>query len=184
RVGPELAPADRPLRDLQRQGLSPGVERRPNDARRGGAARRSEPQTMTRSAVRSLALSLAALLGTACGKSGPTAPAGPGPYDCLGQALPTTAPSAITVQGTVKSNVLAPSPLAGATVQAFQTGNATALATATSGAQGNYSVTLSTGGTPLDGYVRVSKASYLDTYGYPPAPLAADASESVLLLTS
>jgi hypothetical protein len=122
----------------------------------------------------------------ACGgKSGPTGTGGgPDPYACLGQPLPTTAPSAVSVTGVVRSNALAPSPLAGASVKGFQTGNATALDSSTSDAGGNYSMTLSTGGTPLDGYIRVSKSSYLDTYGYPPQPLAANISESVLLITS
>jgi hypothetical protein len=121
----------------------------------------------------------------ACGgKSGTTGISGPDPYACLGQPLPATAPSTVTVQGTVRYNVATPTALAGATVQGFKTGDTTTLAATTSDAGGNYLLSLSTGGVPIDGYIRVSKSSYLDTYGYPPQPLSANAAESVLLITS
>ncbi|HXM39283.1 MAG TPA: hypothetical protein VN908_11575 [Gemmatimonadales bacterium] len=86
--------------------------------------------------------------------------------------------------GIVQASVTSPTPLAGALVEAFRTGNATALASMTTATDGKFKLTIATGGTPLDGYVRVSKASYIDTYAYPPAPLVANFSQSLLVLTS
>jgi len=133
--------------------------------------------------VRCLSCSLTALVLAACGsKNNPSGPSGP--YSCIGAALPTTAPASITVTGTITGNVTSPSPLAGAAVTGFQTGNATKLDSATTNASGNFSLTIATGGSPVDGYVRVSKAGYIDTYGYPPAPLAASGSQSAVLITT
>ncbi|HZD85013.1 MAG TPA: hypothetical protein VE052_03795, partial [Gemmatimonadaceae bacterium] len=76
--------------------------------------------------VRCLSFSLAALVLAACGsKNNPSGPSGP--YSCLGAALPTTAPASITVTGTITGNVTSPSPVAGAAVVGFRTGNATKL---------------------------------------------------------
>jgi hypothetical protein len=84
----------------------------------------------------------------------------------------------------VRGNVLTPAPLAGVQLDAFRTGNATSLATATSATDGTYSLTVATGGMPVDGYLRATKATYLDEYAYPPAPLVANSTQSLLLLTS
>ena len=113
------------------------------------------------------------------GSTGPT-----GSFNCQGQPLPTTATNPVVVTGLIRANVLTPAPLAGATVKGFKTGVATALDSTTSDSVGNYSLTLATASVPLDGYVLVSKTGYVDTYGYPPAPLAASAAQSVLLVTS
>ena len=50
----------------------------------------------------------------------------------------------------------------------------TAVATATSDTAGNYTLTVQTGGHPLDGYIKATIIGYLDTYLYPPAPFAVD----------
>lgn len=134
--------------------------------------------------VRCLSVSLTALVLAACGgKDNPSSPA-TGPYRCIGNALPTTAPASITLTGTISANVTSPAPLAGAAVVGFRTGSATKLDSATTDANGNFSLTLATGGTPVDGYVRVAKSGYIDTYGYPPAPLAASGSQSALVITT
>src|SRR5882762_324191 len=88
--------------------------------------------------VRCLSFSLAALVLAACGsKSNPSGPSGP--YSCIGAALPTTAPASITVTGTITANATtSPSPLAGAAVVGFQTGNATKLDSVTTDASGHF----------------------------------------------
>ncbi len=108
----------------------------------------------------------------------------PGPFDCLGQPLPTNAPNSVIVTGVVRAGALAPTARAGAVVKGFKTGTAIALDSTTSDASGNYTLTLATGGVPIDGYVQVRDSGYIDTYGYPPLPLSANASESVLLITT
>lgn len=71
----------------------------------------------------------------------------------------------ITISGSV--------PLAGATVGAYRNGaDSTAIATATTDASGNYTITITTNGQALDGYLKASKTDYTDTYLYPPFALA------------
>jgi hypothetical protein len=86
--------------------------------------------------------------------------------------------------GTITSNVATPTPLVGAAVVGFRTGTATKLDSATTNASGNFTLTLATGGTPVDGYLRVSKVGYIDTYAYPPAPLATSGSHSAAVITT
>ncbi|HEX4561355.1 MAG TPA: carboxypeptidase-like regulatory domain-containing protein [Gemmatimonadales bacterium] len=123
---------------------------------------------------------LGAFLAMACSKS-TTAPKPTG-YECLGQAYPTSAPASITVSGTVADFINGP--LAGARVYAFKTGTAGAIDSATTDAGGAFSMSVSTGGTPLDGYLKASKSGYIDTYAYPSAPLPANAIISVPVVTS
>ena len=105
-------------------------------------------------------------------------------FECLGQPLPTTAPATITVTGQVRKNVLSPNALGGAYVFAFRTGDTTTLAADTSNTPGFYSLTITTGATPVNGYVRVTDSTHISTYAYPAVPLAADATENVLMITS
>ena len=141
------------------------------------------------SGVRSSRFAAAAVVLAACGgNSNITMNTGPDTtthtstaYTCVGQALPTTAASTVTISGTVTDVSTA---IAGATVAAFSTGNATALSSTTTAADGSYSISVSTGGTPLDGYLRISKSTYDTTYLYPSAPLVASVSGAkVVLLT-
>jgi hypothetical protein len=85
-------------------------------------------------------------------------------------------PAMITITGTAKSNSgTATTPLSGVTIAAYSNSDeATPVATATSDTAGNYTLTVTTGGHALDGYIKATIATYLDTYLYPPAPLAAD----------
>jgi hypothetical protein len=126
------------------------------------------------------AVVLVVFMVAACGKSS-TAPKPTG-YECLGQAYPTTAPASITVSGTVADFLSGP--LVGASVYAFKTGTAAAIDSATTDAAGAFSMTVSTGGTPLNGYLKASKSGYIDTYAYPSAPLPASATISVPVVTS
>src|SRR5215471_5924270 len=76
------------------------------------------------------------------------------PFGCLGQPLPTTAPPMITLTGTTEEiKNLAAQPLSATMVSAFSNAGGGQLATATSATDGTYSLTITTGGTPLDGYV-------------------------------
>lgn len=113
----------------------------------------------------------------------PDAP--PSPYGCIGRAHPTTAPAQITVAGI--SNEISTSgqePLPSAMIRISTVGDVQ-LGTATSDATtGAYSITVDTGGSPVDGYLHATHASYLDTYVYPPAPLANDQASVPVLMVS
>ena len=73
-------------------------------------------------------------------------------------------------------------PLEGATIEAYRNGTATPIGTATSAADGNYSITLTTDGTAIDGYLKGTSATRIDNYLYPPKPLAADRMNATILL--
>ncbi len=75
-------------------------------------------------------------------------------------------------------------PLAGATIEAFARAGGTPLATTTSAADGTYSLTLATSGTAIDGYLKGTSAGRIDTYLYPPAPLAADTTDATMLIVN
>lgn len=83
-----------------------------------------------------------------------------------------------TVEGT------AIEPLEGATIEAFRRDGGAALAMTTSAADGTYSITLETGGTALDGYLKGTSAGRLDTYLYPPRPLAEDRDGATMLIVT
>jgi hypothetical protein len=74
--------------------------------------------------------------------------------------------------------------LAGATIEAYRNGTATPLGTATSGSDGAYSITLTTDGTAIDGYLKGTSATRLDTYLYPPKPLTGDRMNATMLLVT
>ncbi len=86
-----------------------------------------------------------------------------------------SAAAKITVAGTAKAQGASATPLAGVAIAAYRNGDETTpLATATSDTQGNYTMDIETGGVAIDGYIKATIASYLDTYLYPPSPLAED----------
>lgn len=139
--------------------------------------------------------SLASLVLAACG--GDDGPAGgapdadpaaidaaPTPYGCIGRAHPTTAPAMITVAGvTNEINTDGQVPLDGVALTVADSDDTT-LTTGTSDGSGNYSVTVSTGGAPVDGYIQGTTSNYKETYVYPPAPLANDQASVPVLLVS
>src|SRR6266571_1740381 len=129
-------------------------------------------------ATRTLPLALIAAAVAACGNSnGPDAR-----FACLGQALPTTAPPTIAINGQV-ADIVTHSPVSSAPVFAFRTGDTTTLAADTTNAPGFYSLTISTGGTPVDGYLRVTQSTYMTTYAYPAQPLRGDTVNNILMVT-
>lgn len=99
-----------------------------------------------------------------------------------GPMVPTT----ITVTGTASARSASGSmPLMGVTVGAYASSNeSTPVTTAMTDAMGNFTLTIPTNGVALDGYVKATLSTYMDTYLYPPAPLAADYSgATVVMLT-
>jgi hypothetical protein len=69
-------------------------------------------------------------------------------------------------------------PLAGAVITAYaKTDEATAVATATSAADGSYTLTVPAGA-PLDGFLKGVAKDHVDTYLYPPASISADFSNA------
>ncbi len=133
-------------------------------------------------ATRTVPFALIAVTLAACssGSSGPAAG-----FECLGQALPTTAPALVNVTGRVTANVLSPTPVRGALVSAFRSGDTTTLATTTTNTPGAYGLSITTGGAPVNGYLRVTDSSHhLDTYAYPAVPLSRDAVDNVLMVSS
>jgi hypothetical protein len=72
--------------------------------------------------------------------------------------------------------------VAGATIAAYRSSDNMQVATATSDASGNY--TLAIDAPPLDGYVKVTKSGYTDTYVYPAAPWIQDATIATDILSS
>ena len=126
-------------------------------------------------------LALGATFIAACGSdsSGPQ-----DGFECLGQALPTTAPALIDVTGQVLQNVISPNALGGAPVFAFRTGDTTHIAADTSSTPGFFDLSITTGGTPVDGYLRVTDSAHITTYAYPARPLADNATETVLMVTN
>jgi len=133
-------------------------------------------------ATRTLPFALIAAALAACSgnSNGPSAG-----FECLGQALPTTAPALVNVTGMVTSNVLSPSPVPQAFVYGFRTGDTTHLAGDTTDTPGRYSLAISTGGLPVNGYVAISDSGHhIDTYAYPAVPLATDAIDNVLMVSA
>lgn len=89
---------------------------------------------------------------------------------------PPSAPAMITVSGTAtKHENTSTSPAAGVMVGAYKNSDPnTAVATAMTDANGNYTMMIPTGGVAVDGYLKATLASFLDTYLYPPKALDAD----------
>lgn len=99
---------------------------------------------------------------------------------------PPSAPAMITISGTASKRMgVDETPAEGAMVAAFKNSDPnTPVATATTDAAGNYSLTIETGGVAVDGYVKATLAGFLDLYLYPPRPLAADYAGASLNIVS
>ena len=94
-----------------------------------------------------------------------------------------TAPPTINVSGVASEiGVGGRTPVAGVVVEAYREGNDAVIAMATSAADGKFTVPVPTGGVALDGYLLAKHATHLNTYLYPPAPLAADSDQATVLL--
>jgi hypothetical protein len=90
---------------------------------------------------------------------------------------PPNVPAMITISGTAAEPSTtggADTPLAGVVVEAHKASDDSLVTMATTDAQGKYSLTITTNGVPVDGYLKATLAQYGDTYLFPPAPLIAD----------
>jgi hypothetical protein len=112
----------------------------------------------------------------------PEAEAGVDPFACLGQPLPTTAPAMLQIGGITAG--IDQLPIDAVDVEAFIGASTTAAAMTTSAATGVYSLTLATGGVPVDGYLRASKNGLIDSYFYAPTPVAASTNQATILLAT
>lgn len=96
-----------------------------------------------------------------------------------------SAAAMITITGTTVEKGLSTAPLSGVTVGAYQNSDEnTALATAVSDTAGNFSLTITTNGHPLDGFLKATVTGHLDTYLYPPTVLVADYSGASMNLVT
>jgi len=88
----------------------------------------------------------------------------------------------ITITGTAKANNgSSTTPLAGVAIGVFSNSDEnTPIGTATSDTAGNWMVTVPTGGHALDGFIKATVSGYIDSYLYPPAPIAADFSGAAM----
>lgn len=92
---------------------------------------------------------------------------------------PPSVPAMIALSGVAeKQEQSGSTPLAGIAIAIMKRGSDTPLATATTDAQGKYSVMVATGGAPIDGYVKATKTGYVDTYAYPGAAWLADSTQA------
>src|SRR5213593_36433 len=76
----------------------------------------------------------------------------------------------VTVSGTaVEVSASGMTPLAGITVGAYRAADeATAVATATTDADGKYALKIPSNGAAVDGFLKATKDGYMVTYLYPP----------------
>jgi hypothetical protein len=54
----------------------------------------------------------------------------------------------------------------------------------TTDGSGNFTLTVMTDGTALDGYLKATIASYMDTYLYPPAPISANFNNATVIMVT
>lgn len=92
---------------------------------------------------------------------------------------PPSVPAMIKLSGVAEEQAQSGStPLAGVAISVLKRGSDTPLATATSDAQGKYSVMVATGSLPVDAYIKATKQGFVDTYAYPGAAWIADATNA------
>lgn len=131
-----------------------------------------------------IAIAATAVLASACSiPEKQLTPLGP-PYACLGQPLPTTAKTQVTITGTL-SDPFTGNMISGAVVLGFQVGipNVPIFMT-TSDAGGQFTQRQGTGNVPRDAYLKVAPNGYLGTYYYPAVPITDDADATIQLFTT
>jgi hypothetical protein len=105
-----------------------------------------------------------------------------------GGGTQTDAPSGSTIKisGTaVEVSAAGSKPLLGVAVGAFAaTNESTPVATAMTDANGNYTLMVPSTGGALDGFLKATKDTYMDTYLYSPAPLAADFDKAAIKMVT
>jgi hypothetical protein len=106
-------------------------------------------------------------------------------FTCMNNPAPTTATNPVLVAGTAQNFDIvaqAPVPVADATVGAFQLDGDPIGANDTSDANGNWDLSVPSGGTPIDGYIQATKAGHRTVRIYPPEPMRADQANIPALL--
>lgn len=95
-------------------------------------------------------------------------------------------PAMITISGTAAEGGSGGSstPQQGVAMSVYSTTNeSTPLGTAMTDAQGKYSITITTNGQPVDGFVKAVKGGYKTSYFYPPGSWFKDSSADVNMIT-
>lgn len=82
--------------------------------------------------------------------------------------------SSIMITGTATAPGVTTTNVSGATIGAYQAADDSLVMMTTTDASGNFTLTIPTNGVALDGYLKATLTSYVDTYLYPPAPLTAN----------
>jgi hypothetical protein len=93
----------------------------------------------------------------------------------------STVPAMITISGqALQQDQSGETPVAGVAISAFASSNESApLASTTTDASGNYTLMIATQGQPIDGYIKATMSGLVDTYVYPPVPMAKDQTNAV-----
>lgn len=139
-------------------------------------------------------LAFSALILVACGDNGGGSSsddaaigddAQPQPIDASTIDAPP-APAMITITGTAVSRGLGgTTPVVGATIGGYRNSNdTTPIAMTTTNAQGAFTLTVVTGGVALDGYLKATASGMVDTYLYPPSPIAADTTAPINMVAT
>jgi hypothetical protein len=100
----------------------------------------------------------------------PLAPDADPRFACLGQPIPTTAPTTLTVAGDMQVlGISGGTPVNGATVEAFLVGGSAPIGSSTTAGQGAYEITITNnGGTPIDAFLRAPSMNNKTVYLFPP----------------
>ena len=118
------------------------------------------------------------LLIAACSGSNSNPAGGDAPTSIDGRVFndaPPNVPAMITIGGTAIDNGRNSSmPLAGVAIALKSRADDSTLASATSDAQGKYSMSVTTGGHVVDAYILATMSGYADAAAFPAAPFAAD----------
>jgi hypothetical protein len=118
---------------------------------------------------------------TACGGGGGGNPNTPdaSPDSRVFLDAPPSVPAMITISGIAgESTQSGSTPLAGVAMAIYKVSDESMLGTATSDAQGKYSITVPTGGHVVDAYIKATKSGYADNDMFPAAPYQADVTDA------
>jgi len=93
-----------------------------------------------------------------------------------GADAPSNVPAMITLSGTASEQTTSGGgPGSGAAITVYRSSDpTTAVGSATADGSGNFSITVTTNGQPVDGFLMATRTGDTDSYLYPSAPLVAD----------
>jgi len=105
-----------------------------------------------------------------------------GPFTCIGQSPPVSAPAIVHLTGTVV-DPLNRQPVIGAGVE-LQTAPGTTVTSIFTDGNGRFSFDLNTQGVPAVGFdLYAHQISFVDSYYFPPRPISGDVDTQISLLT-